>query len=353
MTEKFQWSIASVNASLDFQIWDKLNRKTKPPRSLGKLEHLAFQIARIQGTLAPSLNKPAVVVFAADHGIAQSGLVNPYPQEVTHQMVMNFLNKGAAINAMSGVAGMQVVVVDAGVNQTFASTLPMIHAKIGLSTADYRFEPAMRLETCHKAMQKGAAIVADMITKGTNVIGFGEMGISNTSSASLIMSTLCDIPLSDCVGKGTGATGDFLNQKLQTLQLVQKFHGLTAREDADKVLATFGGFEIAQMTGGMLEAASRQCLLLVDGFISTAAFMVAHSMAPEIRDFAVFTHRSEELGHTKALAYLKADPLLELQMRLGEGTGCAAGYPLLQMAVAILNEMASFDSAGITGKSEA
>ncbi|WP_299530247.1 nicotinate-nucleotide--dimethylbenzimidazole phosphoribosyltransferase [Ulvibacterium sp.] len=352
MTDKFQKSIVPVPTDLDSQIWDKLNHKTKPPGSLGKLERLAFQIARLQGTLTPSLKEPIVMVFAGDHGIAKSGLVNPYPQEVTYQMVMNFLGKGAAINTMSGVAGMQVVVVDAGVNHNFEPDLPMVHAKMGLGTADYRLGPAMSLVACHTAMQKGADIVADTLSKGTNVIGFGEMGIGNTSSASLIMSTLCNIPLSDCVGKGTGATGDFLAQKLKTLQNAQKFHGLTAGEDADQVLATFGGFEIAQMVGGMLEAASKRCLVLVDGFISTAAFLVAHSMAPEIGDFAVFTHHSEELGHTKALAFLKANPLLELQMRLGEGTGCAAAYPLVRMSVSVLNEMASFDSAGVTGKSD-
>lgn len=352
MKEKFQWSITPVNTVLDLQIWDKLNLKTKPPGSLGKLEQLAFQIARVQDTLTPSLNEPVVLVFVGDHGIAQSGLVNPYPQEVTYQMVMNFLGNGAAINAMSRVAGMEVVVVDAGVNHNFEPTLPMVHAKMGLSTADYRFAPAMSLETCHKALGKGADVIADVIAKGTNVIGFGEMGISNTSSASLLMSSLCDIPLSECVGKGTGASGEFLTQKLKTLQSVQKFHGLAAADQADSLLATFGGFEIAQMTGGMLEAASKQCIILVDGFISTAAFLVAYKMDPQIREFAVFTHRSEELGHTKALAYLKANPLLELQMRLGEGTGCAASYPLLQMAVSIMNEMASFDSAGIAGKLE-
>ncbi|MEM9144150.1 MAG: nicotinate-nucleotide--dimethylbenzimidazole phosphoribosyltransferase [Bacteroidota bacterium] len=344
--------MAPVRTELDSRIWDKLNGKTKPPGALGKLEQLAYQIARVQGTLEPALREPVVLVFAGDHGIAPSGLVNPYPQEVTHQMVMNFLDKGAAINAMSAVAGMQVVVVDAGVNHNFEPTLPMVHAKMGMGTADYRLGPAMDLETCHTAMQKGADIVADLLAKGTNVFGFGEMGISNTSSASLLMSTLCDIPLSDCVGKGTGATGDFLEQKLKTLQSAQQFHGLTAQEDVDKVLAIFGGFEIAQMVGGMLEAASRQCLILVDGFISTAAFLVAYKRAPEIKEFAIFTHRSEELGHTKALAYLKVDSVLELQMRLGEGTGCAVAYPILRMAVSILNEMASFDSAGVTGKTE-
>ncbi|MEM8926701.1 MAG: nicotinate-nucleotide--dimethylbenzimidazole phosphoribosyltransferase [Bacteroidota bacterium] len=352
MIDKLHKAITSINTKLDSQIWDKLNLKTKPQGSLGKLEHIAYQIARVRGTLTPSLNKPIVLVFAGDHGIAKSGLVNPFPQEVTYQMVMNFLAKGAAINVMSKVTEMEVVVVDAGVNHSFEPTLPMVHAKMSFGTADYRFEPAMSLETCHKAMQKGANIAADIIGKGTNVIGFGEMGISNTSSASLITSTLCDIPLSDCVGKGTGATGDFLKQKQNTLKEVQRFHGLTTEADADKVLATFGGFEIAQMVGGMLETASKQCLILVDGFISTAAFLLAHRMAPEIKEFVIFTHRSEELGHTKALAYLNADPLLELQMRLGEGTGCVAAYPLLQMSVSILNEMASFESAGVTGKSD-
>nr|WP_297915090.1 nicotinate-nucleotide--dimethylbenzimidazole phosphoribosyltransferase [uncultured Allomuricauda sp.] len=352
MTNKFQKPVETINTDLDSKIWDKLNLKTKPPGSLGKLEHLAYQIARVQETLSPSLQKPIVMVFAGDHGIAKSGLVNPYPQEVTYQMVMNFLNTGAAINAMSTAVGMEVVVVDAGVNHIFESKLPLVHAKMDYGTADFRYGSAMDLETCHKAMRKGAEITADAIGKGTNVIGFGEMGISNTSSASLIMSTLCNIPLSDCVGKGTGATGDFLEQKLKTLQEVQKFHGLSHEADVDKVLAIFGGFEIAQMVGGMLEAASKRCLTLVDGFISTAAFLVAYRLAPQIKDFAIFTHRSKELGHTKALEYLNAHPILELHMRLGEGTGCAAAYPLLQMSVAILNEMASFDSAGVTGKSK-
>ncbi|MEN1785181.1 MAG: nicotinate-nucleotide--dimethylbenzimidazole phosphoribosyltransferase [Bacteroidota bacterium] len=352
MLKRKEWLIDPISTGLDTQIWDKLNLKTKPPGSLGKLEELAFQVARIQGSLTPSLNAAVVLVFAADHGIAKSGLVNPYPQEVTHQMVLNFLNDGAAINAMSKVSGMQVVVIDAGVNQYFETTLPLIHAKMALSTADYRLEPAMRLSVCYKALNKGAEIVADIVGKGTNVIGFGEMGIGNTSAASLIMSTLCGIPLADCVGKGTGATGDFLTQKIETLQGVQQFHGLQSGTAAEKVLATFGGFEIVQMVGGMLEAASQKCIILVDGFIATTAFLVAYCMVPAIKEFAVFTHRSEEQGHTQLLTYLGAAPLLELRMRLGEGTGCAASYPLLQMAVSILNNMASFDAAGITQKSE-
>ncbi|MEM6643721.1 MAG: nicotinate-nucleotide--dimethylbenzimidazole phosphoribosyltransferase [Bacteroidota bacterium] len=352
MINKFKAHIEIPDTALDKQIWDKINLKTKPPGSLGKLEQLAFQIARIQQTLTPSLNRPVVLVFAGDHGIATSGLVNPYPQEVTFQMVMNFLSNGAAINALSKVAGMEVIVVDAGVNYEFDSSLPLVNAKVDVGTTDYRSAPAMSMDQCHKAMHKGAELVINEINKGTNVIGFGEMGIGNTSSASLIMSTLCDLPLQECVGKGTGATGDLLDQKLRTLQEVQAFHGLTSATAVDEILATFGGFEIAEIVGGMLEAASRKCLVLVDGFISTAAYLVAHKINPSIQEYSVFTHRSEELGHTKALDYLDAEPLLQLQMRLGEGTGCAASYPLLQMSVAMLNEMASFESAGVSDKKE-
>ncbi len=348
MKNNHSWSVSPVPRELDKAIWDKLNLKTKPPGSLGKLEHLAHQISSIQNTLEPALKVPVVLVFAGDHGIAQSGLVNPYPQEVTHQMVLNFLSKGAAINALSQVSGMDVIVVDSGVKYEFDSKLPLIHAKMGAGTADYRTLPAMNLETCHRALEKGAEIVSKLIDKGTNVIGFGEMGIGNTSSASLIMSTLCDIPLSDCVGKGTGAVGDFLIQKLKTLQSVQEFHQLGSKDDAVSVLATFGGFEIAQMVGGMLEAASKKCVILVDGFISTAAFLIAKTMESHIMDYAIFTHHSLELGHTKALDFLGADPLLNLQMRLGEGTGCAASYPLLEMSISMMNDMASFDSAGVS-----
>lgn len=352
MINKLEASVALPNATQDKHIWDKLNLKTKPPGSLGLLEHLAYQIARVQETLTPKLSKPVVLVFAGDHGIAKSGLVNPYPQEVTHQMVLNFLSGGAAINIMAQVAGMEVVVIDAGVNHEFDSSPLLVDSKVGFGTADYRAEPAMSLATCHKAMHKGSEIVVEVTNKGTNVIGFGEMGIGNTSSASLIMSTLCDIPLQECVGKGTGATGDFLDQKLNTLQGVQAFHGLSSADPADLILATYGGFEIAEIVGGMLEAASRKCIVLVDGFISTAAYLIAHQMKPSIEAYTVFTHRSEELGHNRALAYLNAEPLLQLQMRLGEGTGCAASYPLLEMAVSIINEMASFESAGVSGKAD-
>lgn len=347
---KFESSVSIPDSAQDEQIWNKLNLKTKPPGSLGRLEHLAFQIARAQGTLVPKLNNPVVLVFAGDHGIAKTGLVNPYPQEVTYQMVLNFLSGGAAINVLAQVAGMEVIVIDAGVNHQFDSTLPLVHAKVGMGTADYRRAPAMSLANCHEAMQQGARLVQEVTEKGTNVIGFGEMGIGNTSSASLIMSTLCDIPLRECVGNGTGATGELLDQKLRVLEEVQAFHALSATDGVDQILATYGGFEIAEMVGGMLQAASQRCIVLVDGFISTAAYLVAQQMEPSMKEYVVFTHQSEESGHIKALNFLKVEPLLQLQMRLGEGTGCAVSYPMLQMAVAMINDMASFESAGVSDK---
>lgn len=347
-----RWLIDPVSVDLDQHIWDKLNQKTKPPGSLGELEQLSFQIARIQQTLTPDLIKPMVLVFAGDHGVANSGLVNPYPQEVTHQMVLNFLSKGAAINALAQVAEMDVAVIDAGVNYRFDPDLPLINAKMGFGTADYCSQPAMDLKLCHQAIERGAQVVKEFADKGTNVVGFGEMGISNSSSASLIMSTLCGIPLSECVGMGTGAVGDFFTQKLSTLENAQRYHGLNQKDDPVKILATFGGFEIVQMVGGMIEAASRKCVIMVDGFISTAAFLVAHALAPSVLEFAVLTHKSGEQGHTKALFHLGASPILQLGMRLGEGTGCAAAYPIVKMAVAIMNEMASFDTAGVSGETE-
>jgi nicotinate-nucleotide--dimethylbenzimidazole phosphoribosyltransferase len=350
MPENTSWSVLPVNNALDSQVLACLNGKTKPPGSLGKIEQLAFQIARIQQTLKPEFQDPVVLIFAGDHGIARSGLVNPFPQEVTYQMVMNFLNGGAAINAMAGVAGMNVKVVDAGVNYQFPLTLPLVHAKTGMGTANYQSGQAMDNKTCEQAMLKGDEVVTDVIARGTNVMGFGEMGIGNTSSASLIVSTVCDIPLAECVGMGTGATDEFLVQKLETLQQVQSLHNLNARESTTRILATYGGFEIAQMVGGMLKAASSNCLIMVDGFISTAAFLLAQRIAPAVKDYAVFTHKSEERGHQKVLQYLNAEPLLQLAMRLGEGTGCAAGFPLIKMAVEILNKMASFDSAAVSSK---
>ena len=351
MINKSNWAVEPVPQDLDEAIWSKINQKTKPVGALGVIEEIAFRVARIQRDLSPSLKKPTVVVFAGDHGIAKSGVVNPYPQEVTYQMVMNFLQGGAAINVLARSAGMNVQIVDAGVNHSFDRSLPLVHAKLGNGTKDYRYGNAMDIHIAEQGLVKGAEIVNDLHNVGVNVLGFGEMGIGNSSSAALIMSQICNLPIDECVGRGTGAEGDFLNQKIKTLQEVVAFHQLSEESTSLQILVAYGGFEIAQMAGGMLKAASLGHVILVDGFISTSAYLIAHKINPAVKEFALFAHQSNEQGHIKMLQFIGAEPILQLALRLGEGTGCAAAFPIIKMAVDMLNDMASFESAGVS-KSE-
>ena len=325
----------------------KIDTKTKPIGALGALEHIVRQVALVQGTLRPALSKPHILVFAADHGIANEG-VSAYPQEVTFQMVMNFLNGGAAINVFSTQHGIGLKVVDAGVNFDFGQSPGLINRKIGYGTRSFLREPAMSKGQCAQAMEVGAALVEDLHQKGCNVVGFGEMGIGNTSSAAMIMHAFTGIKLAECVGRGTGVNNKGLEKKLEVLTQALNKHGIP--ESPLDVLQTYGGFEVAMMCGAFLKAAELEMLLLVDGFIATAAFLTAFEMAPNVREYAVFCHQSDEKGHALMLEYLQAEPLLNLGMRLGEGTGCAVAYPILQSAVNFLNEMASFESAGVSDK---
>ncbi len=332
------------------QLQHAIDTKTKPLGALGKLESLALRIGLVQQTLNPKLNRPVILVFAGDHGIAESG-VSPFPQAVTYQMVLNFLAGGAAINVFARQHGIQLRVVDAGVAADFPPHPDLIDAKIANGTANFLAQPAMSAEQCQAAITKGKALALAEIAAGSNVLGFGEMGIANTSSAAALMSVLCGLPISQCAGRGTGLDDAGLSKKIKTLQQALEHHGLTG-SDPLRVLATFGGFEVAMMVGAMLGAAEKSALLLIDGFIATSALLVASKLHPTILDYCVFTHRSGEAGHTRLLAELGAEPLLDLGMRLGEGTGCAVAYPLLQSAVNFLNEMASFESAGVSGISE-
>ena len=331
------------------QLQSKVDGKTKPLGALGRLERLALQIGQIQGTPSPKLTKPVMLVFAGDHGVATAG-VSPFPQEVTRQMVLNFIGGDAAINVFARQNGMAVRVVDAGVNYDFGGIEGLIDAKIGLGTRNFIEDAAMTREECEAAISRGAALAAQEIAQGTNVLGFGEMGIGNTSSAAIITSKLCGLPLAQCVGRGTGLDDDGLQKKQTLLAEAVARHG-TAIDPLD-VLATFGGFEIAMMAGAMLGAAQRGALLLIDGYIATSALLVAASLQPLIKDYCVFAHESGEPGHARQLAWLGVEPLLSLDMRLGEGTGAALAYPLVQAAVNFLNEMASFEAAGVSGRSE-
>lgn len=333
------------------QLQQKINNKTKPIGALGMLEELALKIGTVQNSLSPVISKPHIVVFAGDHGIAATGKVNPYPQAVTAQMVLNFINGGAAINVFTKQHNIGLTVVDAGVNIDFDPSLPIIHAKINYGTADYSRTAAMTMEEVTAAIEKGKSIVQAFFDDGCNTIGFGEMGIGNTSSASLIMHQVLNLPLHECVGRGTGANDEQLKHKLNTLEEVSRLHELTRYDiTAQQLLSRVGGFEIAMMCGAYLKAAELNMMIVVDGFITTAALLIAKQINQAITDFCVFAHCSDENGHRKMLEHFAAKPVLQLGMRLGEGTGAALAIPLLQSAVAFLNEMASFESAGVSGK---
>jgi nicotinate-nucleotide--dimethylbenzimidazole phosphoribosyltransferase len=332
------------------EIQAKIDLKTKPLGALGALEKLAFQIASVQDTLSPQLLNPHIIVFAASHGIASEG-VSAYPSEVTPQMVLNFIGGGAAINVFTRQHGINLLLVDAGVDYDFGKNEKLIDAKVNFGTKSFAKQPAMTDAECRQCLEKGAELVRQVRATGCNVIGFGEMGIGNTSSASLIMSRLLNIPLSECVGKGTGLDDAQLARKIAVLTNASEYHR-NIGDAPESVLATFGGFEIAMMCGAMHEAGRLGMLVLVDGFIATVSYLSALKMSPSIRSNAVFCHQSNERGHRLLLQSLEAEALLKLDMRLGEGTGCALAYPLLQSAVAFLNEMASFESAGVSQKTE-
>lgn len=346
-------NILPLDNSLQVALLHKINHKTKPFGALGKLEIIALQIGLIQNTLTPQLNNPTMLIFAGDHGVAASG-VSPYPQAVTAQMVLNFLNGGASINVFAKQNNMQLRVVDAGVNHQFEPHPDLINAKIGIDnsqtgTRNFLHEPAMMQTQCEQALDLGAEIAKKEIDTGCNVLGFGEMGIGNTSSASCIMSVLCNVPIEQSVGRGTGLDDAGLAKKTEILKQALHHHALNG-QDTMLVLATFGGFEIAMMVGAMLGAAERKAVLLIDGFIATAALLVASKLQPNILHYCVFAHCSGEAGHRRLLDYLGAKPLLDLGLRLGEGTGAALAYPLVLAAVNFLNDMASFESARVSGK---
>lgn len=336
------------DAKLRAALQSRIDTKTKPLEALGRLERLALQVGLVQQSLQPQLVAPTMLVFAGDHGVVSAG-VSPYPQEVTRQMVLNFLAGGAAINVFARQNGMAVLVIDAGVNHDFGVVDGLVNAKIDFGTRSFLEAPAMTQAQCMEAMAKGAALAEEEVARGSNVLGFGEMGIGNTSSAALITSRLCQLPLEQCVGRGTGLDDAGLQKKRQLLAAAQDKHA--AGHDPLDVLATFGGFEIAMMAGAMLGAAQRRALLLVDGYIATSALLVAASLYPAIKDYCVFAHESGEPGHARQLAWLGVEPLLSLDMRLGEGTGAALAYPLIQAAVNFLNQMASFESAGVSERS--
>lgn len=346
--------VPPLDTRLRSSLTDKINGKTKPLGALGALEDLALRIGLIQQSLTPQLKLPTLMVFAGDHGIAAAG-VSAYPQAVTAQMVANFLAGGAAINVFTRQHGLALQVVDAGVNAELAAHPQLIDAKIAYGTNNMLSEPAMTDAQCFKAIQTGAALVAKQFELGCNCMGFGEMGIGNTSSAALLMHSLTGLPLAQCVGRGTGLSDAQLAHKVAVLQQVVARHLLDSAhtdkpQHALHSLATIGGFEIAMMVGALLKAAECGMVLMIDGFIASSALLVASACCPAVLAYCIFSHVSNEQGHQALLNHFNATALLQLDLRLGEGSGVALAFPLLQSAVLFLHEMASFSEAGVDSK---
>ncbi|MCS6160003.1 nicotinate-nucleotide--dimethylbenzimidazole phosphoribosyltransferase [Shewanella baltica] len=349
------FQISPVSKAQDPLIQQKIDLKTKPPGALGQLESLALQIARVQATDSQQTDPPqntvlkivhpTMLVFAGDHGIAAEG-VSIALSEVTRQMVQNFAHGGAAINVFCRQVGFTLEVIDCGILTPVEGVEGIIDQRLGAGTGAIHLEPAMALET----VDKGFAMARDLIERhhqaGCNLVAFGEMGIGNTSAAAAIMAAIMQLDVIDCVGRGTGINSETLERKLMLIELALLLHQ-SALTGPKSVLACLGGFEIVQMTGAMLAAAERKMLVVVDGFIATAAALVAVQIAPNVRDYLIFAHQSDEQGHQRMLEFLQAKPLLSLGLRLGEGTGAALALPLIQASVNFYNQMASFSDAGI------
>jgi nicotinate-nucleotide--dimethylbenzimidazole phosphoribosyltransferase len=330
------------SAVLQTRLQALLDNKTKPLGSLGRLETLAVQIGMALGTESPVLEQPQLLVFAADHGLAQRG-VSAYPSDVTWQMVENFLAGGAAVSVLACQHGLNLGVVDCGVRHDFAAR-PGLHVyKVAHGTADSFEGPAMSIQQCEQALRNGVVLLRGL---PGNVLLLGEMGIGNSSAAALLMARFTGHSITECTGAGTGLNALAIERKAGILQQVLNQHA-NAHTPLE-ILAAMGGFEIATMVGAVLQAASERRVVVVDGFIATAAVLVAHALCPDVLPYCIFAHQSGEQGHCKMLKHLKAQPLLDLGLRLGEGSGAALAWPLLVSACSILRDMASFDSASVS-----
>jgi len=322
----------------------RIDRKTKPLGSLGRLESLMLRLGLILGTEHPRLVDPQLMVFAADHGLAAHG-VSAYPPDVTWQMVENFLAGGAAVSVLARQHGLQLSIVDAGVRHVFEPRPGLLIAKIGMGSRDMLDGPAMTMDECATAIAAGKTLLQK---RPGNVLLLGEMGIGNTSSAALLLSRLGGHALAACVGRGTGLDDAQLRHKLDVLTRALDKHPRATEPLA--ALAALGGLEIAMMVGAVLQAAQERRVIVVDGFITGAAVLVASTLQPAVLERCVFAHRSNEQGHRLMLDTLQAEPLLDLGLRLGEGSGAALAWPLLASACRLLDEMASFDSAGVSDR---
>ena len=344
------FNVQPLSKQFEAEICADIDNKTKPLGALGQLETLAIQLLNIKSQANGKLIKPAkinnphMMVFAGDHGIAEYG-VSIAPSAVTSQMVQNFAIGGAAINALSRQLGWDLDIIDTGILQPI-NNINIYRQRLGCGTKAFHLEPAMTISTVEQGFALAKSLVQDTYNQGCDLVAFGEMGIGNTSSASAIMSAVMSISAVESVGEGTGIDQTTLVRKQQLVQQALDLHQVP--NDAPlEILAAFGGFEIVQICGAMLAAAELKLPIIVDGFICTAAAMVAKLIEPNVQDYFIFSHTSGEQGHEKMLQWFEAKPLLNLDLRLGEGTGAALALPLIQSSLAFYNDMASFEQAHV------
>lgn len=339
--------IQPINSDLLDEVQHAINIKTKPPGSLGKIESLALAMAGAQNTNSPSADPARLFIFAGDHGLTAEG-VSAWPSEVTTQMVLNFLSGGAAANVFAKTNNVELTIVDAGIAGDLPPHENLVAANIKKGTDNAMVEDAMSAQELDAILNFGAELAIKAADAGTKVILLGEMGIGNTSSATLLANAIEGIDIETLTGPGAGLDKEGVSRKIETLKKVaaRKSGKLTALE----ALQAFGGLEIAMMAGAAIGAASKNCVVLVDGFIASSAALCALRARPEIAPYLVFSHKSNEPGHKAMMGAINNEPLLDLDLRLGEGTGALLALPLLRNACAMLKDMATFESAGVSDK---
>lgn len=342
--------IEKVDSSLMVKTQERLDSLTKPIGSLGRLEELAKQVAGIARDPRPKIRWKTVFTLAADHGVAKDG-VSAYPPEVTPQMVLNFLRGGAGINVLARHAGAQIVVADFGVAADLGKLAGLAHCKIRPGTDSIAQGPAMSEEDALKAILAGVELVWQNVREGFGLIGTGDMGIGNTTPSSALAAVFTGLPAAEVTGRGTGIDDEAFRHKVRVIEKALTINAPEAKHPL-QALAKVGGFEIAGLVGVILAGAALRIPILIDGFISGAAALVACRLAPKARGYLIASHQSVEKGHAHVLEHLELEPLLNLRLRLGEGTGAALAMPIVEAACKILDEMATFAQAGVSERSE-
>lgn len=338
------YHIEALDEFFKKNVQDHIDNLAKPVGSLGKLEGVARKVATIQNTLKPELNKPHHLLFIADHGIVDEG-VSPSPKEITWQQAINITRNGAGINIFTEQHHFDLIVVDAGTDYDFPHELNILNRKVRKGTRNFLHEPALTKNEVDLALSYGEEIVDIAVSNGCNILSIGELGIGNTSVASIWMSLLTHIPLQQCVGAGSGFSEAFKLRKYDILQ--QAINRYTGPLTPETIMSEFGGLELIMAVGAMLRAAELKLIILIDGFLMSNSLLMASHINPEVEQYVIFSHKSEEKGHSLLLEYLGVEPLLHLNFCLGEGTGAVCAYPLIESSVRMITQMKSFEESRI------